>query len=353
MSTRLGKTLHRLHFSDLDPLRFEDLCLSIVFRLKAWKEINHFGRTGKDNGVDIHAFEEVEGKPFHWHIQCKRFAKITKTDIKNIFLPFASEQNLPQKFLLIISCDMSRSLYDFFKYNCTQLGIHESEVWTASTLETRLFKDYKDLLFSYFGVNLENRKPVDNAARVRHSLRMQKRMEKDFLSHEFLKDSRNWELMHYEPYNKFVDYTVYIRSVDDKTYPVYKDLPHEKISPWFKTMLYDFYHNGIELWVNAAMGHEVIIDKNGYWELVDHYDERKKDPQYKVVRVHMLARIPFSSIVDYNLGGDEYSSEPHIFCRFEHDGAPYEKIYYKTYGYYKQRWFPSELDDQKQIKTPK
>ena len=36
------KTINRLHFSDLDPLRFEDLCLNLVYKINTWKEINHF-----------------------------------------------------------------------------------------------------------------------------------------------------------------------------------------------------------------------------------------------------------------------------------------------------------------------
>ena len=40
------RTFARLHFSDLDPLRFEDLGLNIISRLYPWNELNHFGRSG-------------------------------------------------------------------------------------------------------------------------------------------------------------------------------------------------------------------------------------------------------------------------------------------------------------------
>ena len=72
------KTINRLHFSDLDPLRFEDLCLNLVYRINTWKEINHFGRKGSDDGVDVFAIEKENQKK--WSIQCKRYASISKSE---------------------------------------------------------------------------------------------------------------------------------------------------------------------------------------------------------------------------------------------------------------------------------
>lgn len=33
------KTTNRIHFTDLDPIRFEDLCLNIIQRIKNWEEM--------------------------------------------------------------------------------------------------------------------------------------------------------------------------------------------------------------------------------------------------------------------------------------------------------------------------
>lgn len=345
---QVTRTINRLHFSDLDPLRFEDLCVALVYRLLPWKELNHFGRTGKDQGVDIHALESFDGSEKTWHFQCKRYQSVSKTDITKIFAAIANNQQ-PDKFVLIISCDISRDNYNYFKQNCEQLGIKDSEVWTASTLETRLYKDFTDLLFIYFGINTQKKK-VDNAARVRYALKMKKRMQKDFFRHDALNDSKNWDLFQYEPYYKFISHTVFIRSVDDETYPeVITEGPNE--SQWFKTVLYDFYHNGIEVWLSAASGHKAIIDKNGYWDLLeDYHDPRQNDPRFTVKRVKIIAQIPFYSIVDYTIDGDEYNSEPHIFCKYQHNGNPYEKIYYRQYGLLKEKWYPYELDETKRKK---
>ena len=51
------RTFAKLPFGELDPRRFEDLCLSIIYRMRRWEKIEHFGRTGNDDAVDINAVE--------------------------------------------------------------------------------------------------------------------------------------------------------------------------------------------------------------------------------------------------------------------------------------------------------
>ncbi|MBK9416863.1 MAG: restriction endonuclease [Flavobacteriales bacterium] len=55
------RTINRLHFSDLDPGRFEDLCLKLLSREPDWKELSHPGRSGNDGGIDIHGTRTVNG----------------------------------------------------------------------------------------------------------------------------------------------------------------------------------------------------------------------------------------------------------------------------------------------------
>lgn len=343
------RTFNRLHFSDLAPLRFEDLCLHILTKYKKWKELNHFGRSGSDNGVDIHAVEEIDNIERHWYVQCKRYIKITKRDLQEFLGSISKNQTTPYKLLVIVSCDVSRSLHDFFKNECRNRGVPECEIWTSTILEGMLYSEYKDLLFIYFGIQL-NVRQMDNASKVRYSLKMQKRLKKDFFDHELQNKRDAYETVSYEPYFQFTSQTVCIRSVDDVTYPRVDDIEPNQINPWFKAVLYDFYHRGIEIWIGSAMGLKALFDENGNWELLDdYYDERQNDPQYTVKKVSMIGRIPFTSIIDYSLEGDEYSSEPHIFCKFEHEGKPYEKIYYRIRGFAKDKTFPFELDDNKKV----
>ena len=77
-------TTNRIHFSDLDPLRFEDFCLCLVYKIARWRKINHLGRLGKDKGIDIEAEEEIQqGFSRSWYIQCKRYRQFKNSDVNN------------------------------------------------------------------------------------------------------------------------------------------------------------------------------------------------------------------------------------------------------------------------------
>jgi hypothetical protein len=75
---RPSTTTNRLHFEDLDPRRFEDLCHCLVYPLRDWREMAHVGRLGSDDGVDIDAIEQADdGARRRWVIQCKRYKTFT------------------------------------------------------------------------------------------------------------------------------------------------------------------------------------------------------------------------------------------------------------------------------------
>lgn len=326
------RTTNRLHFSDLDPLRFEDLCLNIVSRADTFKEINHFGRKGADLGVDIFAIQNLEGKEKTWFIQCKRFIRIGKADITDIVNKVAMNAALPDKLLVIVACDVSLNLHQYLKDYSSEKGITEVEIWTASVLEAKLYKDYKDLLFVYFGVRVE-KTTHDNATRIKYSLRMKKRVEKELIDHEYLNKNRTPNLLLFKPYAKFISHKVYIRSIDDTSYPECHKTPRGQISPWFRTFFYDTYHNGIEFWLNAGTGTPIVMDEHGFWEPLRHDDDKKgNNPKFKTFYAKQIGRVPYHHIVEILRDGDEYFSEPHLYCKFDIEGMPYEEIYYKAEG---------------------
>ncbi len=351
--TRPTRTTNRLHFADLDPLRFEDLCLNLVTRLDKWKEINHFGRKGSDNGVDIFAVKRDNDIDQIWFIQCKRYLSITKADLTEIVDKVSVNPSVPDKLLVIVSCDVNRTLFQYLKDYSMENGISDTELWTASTLEAKLYKDYNDLLFVYFGLGVEN-KAKDNVARVKHALRIEKRVAKELIDHKYIKETNNLNLFLYNPSARFISSKVFIRSVDDTSYPSCEETPSGQISPWFKTLFYDTYHNGIEFWLDAGVGSTVIIDKDGNWEPISDYnDKRKENPKYRTIRAKAIGRIPYYNIVDFKTDGDEYASEPHLFCKFDNEGMPYEEIYYKSYGDPNNEIADWEFDRKKRTTFPK
>lgn len=330
--TTVTKTTGRLHFDDLDPLRFEDLCVNIVCRLYEWKNLYHFGRKGNDDGVDISGVLSHKGKEQTWHIQCKRYKSVTKRDIKAVIDRIVQSEMLPQKLLLIIACDLSKSLIQYFEKMCGESGIEEHEIWTASILEAKIYSKYPDVLFTFFGIN-HFQEREKNIQTIKHALEMERRMEVDFVDQDYMKNRDNWIVLRYLPSNKFISSRVIIRSVDDKTYPSCESSPKGEISPWFRVHLYNFYNDGIEVWLNAVHGTVAIFDSEGRWEPIkDFLDPRVKSPDYSVVPIKWIGRIPFKSIVEYKIKGDEYYSDPHIYVKFEHDNMPYEEIYYKIEG---------------------
>jgi len=315
------KTINRLHFEDLDPIRFEDLCLALVYRLNRWFEIEHYGRQGKDLGIDILAIEDLEGEiKKEWIIQCKRYKDITKKQLAEIVDKLLERRSkAPDILLLIISCDLSKDKSEYFKKYAMDKGIATPLIWTASILETRLYTENKDLLFSYFGISLAIQER-SRIATIRRNIKLKQRMRKDFI-----KSKIDYNKILNEPWEKFENSNFLIRSINDMVYPDI-DENQKGISSWFRVETYDFYHNGLEIITGIR---EIIMDEDRNWDLVDYYDNTKKE-EYTLVKAYEIGRIPYENIIEYDLSGDEYYNFPHIFCDFKNDGEPYEDIVYSV-----------------------
>lgn len=351
--TKPTSTINRLHFSDLDPIRFEDLCLNLIYRLDAWKEINHFGRKGSDEGIDILAKKILNGQPFNCVIQCKRYTNISKKELQNIVTSIVENNFIPDKLIIIVSCDISKTATDFVKEFSLQKGIKETELWTSSILEAKLYNDYKDLLFVYFGITTENKKQ-SNESKIKHKLRMERRILRDFIDHEYIQKINNFSFFVVRPESKFICQRVFIHSSDDTTYPSTDDKPNGEKSLWFKTTFYNTYENGLEFWLSPARGTQVLMDDEGYWEyLEDYYDPRIQNSKYKVLDVKMIGRIPYVNIIDYKTSGDEYSNDPHIYCRFNINDWVYEKVYFKIKGNPEKEIPDQELHESMKTNFPK
>ena len=102
MTVKPTTTINRIHFSDLDPLRFEDFCLCLVYKLARWRKINHLGRLGKDEGIDIEAEEEIkEGYIRSWYIQCKRYKTFKKSDVSSVIIKIIYFHSKPRRNAII------------------------------------------------------------------------------------------------------------------------------------------------------------------------------------------------------------------------------------------------------------
>ena len=316
------RTTGPLHFGDLDPLRFEDLCLSIVYRMRRWLSLDHLGRLGSDEGVDIRACEQLEnGKKNVHHFQCKRYAKITKTDLKKIVKEY-SEKNLDKAdyYYLVTGCNVSKSNIDYFNKLCDDNGFKHVALWTSSVLEAMLYSNYHDLLFAFFGVNMTTKRN-DRIDSIRRNIDLKHKMHADFYksSEELRRDPK--DLMG-RPWRKYKYPKVLIRSIYDTKYPDNPRLDGNYIEGYFKAEVYDFYHNGLQVFgiPNGINAKVKIKELHGIVER----------EVIREMQLYIVECIPFENIIAYDLDGDEYYRCPHLYCDFPNGSDPFAETCYYT-----------------------
>ncbi|HTN20755.1 MAG TPA: restriction endonuclease [Pelobium sp.] len=346
------KTTNRLHFSDLEPARFEEICYMLLSSMFKWKKLDHIGKMGSDGGIDIRGTLSTPTGDKIWAIQCKRYVKVTATDLQSMVNKIIANNPMPNKILLIISCGLSKKRIDEIEKYCAELAFPELEIWTATTLEMYLYAHPRVLSIA-FGINKEKETNA-SIAKLNRGLKMKERLLKAIIDHNFLKDPKNRQTLFEYPSSKFVSEEVYIRSIDDTTYGTGETTPKGIFNTSFRTFFYDTYHSGLEFWLSPGIGKYVIIDANDYWEPIWNSDDKRlKNQLYKAIQVKAIGRIPYQGIVNFIKDGDEFTSCPHLFCLFNgEDGMPYEEIYFKYPGDPKNGSFDWPLDKRKRTIFP-
>jgi hypothetical protein len=312
------KTTNRLHFTDLSPTRFEDLCHALVYSLKPWEDIRHYGRVGTDGGVDIFAVERLENNAQRvWLVQCRRAKAAGLSDLKRaVDDTLRGATTGPDVLLVVLACDVQRRAHEGFIKYASEKGVHTPILWTAANLEARLYAERKDLLFAFFNVS-EAHTTRNREATIKRNIALKHRMRKDFLKPDagYVPSGRSFEQFRYGE--------ILVHSIEDTSYPD-MDQGQVGISGWFKIELFDFYFNGIEVIFRNS---RILMDSEGFWaDASDGTDFDQK--RFKPVKAIALGRIPFANIVEYDLTGDEYCPMPHVYCLFACDGTPYEGYRY-------------------------
>jgi hypothetical protein len=97
------------------------------------------------------------------------------------------------------------------------------------------------------------------------------------------------------------------------------------ISPWFRAALVGTYHRGIY----AGLRWGTLTKQKGggeHWRFTDRAAGEKGD-----VRVLMIGSILYEDIDNVDWDGDEYYSDPHVYCFFTHkQKEPYEHTGFYT-----------------------
>jgi len=308
------KTTNKIHFEDLDPLRFENLISCMVYRMAGrWQTIYPFGQKGIDDGIDIGAIELLEnGKERTHHFQCKRYTKLSKAQLRKIIDDYLDKNYvIPDKYTLVTACDLSKKNIEDFQTYAISKGFKAVDIWTGTFIETKLYAEHHDLLFAYFGISLVKQRN-DAIASLRRNISLKHKMRKDFIKpiNEInIERTRKFQY----PYEKFIYQEILIRSIDDTTYP---NAELQKGHYGFqKAEIYDFYYNGLVVFAYTYT-QDIVVE------------EYKSDKKGKAVRAAALGHIPYNNIIDYDLSGDEIYQHPHVFCDCANGNSPYEFIKY-------------------------
>lgn len=312
------RTINKIHFDDLSFSRFEDMCVQVVYRMRSWSSIQHFGRKGKDRGVDIYTEITEDNVSEKWFVQCKRYEDISISELKRILDDVVlKNKTLPDKYLLVASCDVSRDVFEAFQAYAKSKGVESVDVITSSILETILYSKHPDLLYTFFGVNVFNQRSA-TVARVKRRLAMKRKIEKEFAGQRKGRE-------------------VIIRNVHNDSYPE-QEWDNPGFYPWYKLEYCRLYHKGISFYSSIV---DVHVHQNGSWELPEYKDPL---PEGSVkVTAYGMVNIPFDNIVDCDFEGDEYYPFPHIYCEFNNMGQPHEEIWY----------MPSDKDKTTVFELPK
>jgi hypothetical protein len=121
--------------------------------------------------------------------------------------------------------------------------------------------------------------------------------------------------------SKFAHDEVIIRRIDDTSYPDIDKSPG--ISGWFKLEILDFYYGGLDCVLDLK--YAVIDTETRKWALLtDEQSDLSYPPRFNKVKVFITGKIPWRNILHYDMRGDEYYRDPHLYCQFADAGEPYE-----------------------------
>jgi len=321
------RTINQIHFEDLDPIRFEELILSVVYRMARWDTISHPGKKGSDDGIDIEAIEVLEnGKERSYHFQCKRYSKLNTTQLKGIIDNyFKKNDEIPDKYILVTACNLSKKNMDAFRLYAKSKGFQSVDIWTKTVLEARLYAEHHDLLFAYFGINLSKQRN-DAIASLRRNISLKHKMHNDFIKP--LKDMPDRETRLRCPWERFISSEVIIRSIDDTSYPE-NELLIQGHYGYHKAEIYDFYYNGLVVFAFPYVRNIVV---KAYRLYAKNDDGSEGEYEAKNITATIFGYIPYNNIIDYDLDGDEFYMMPHLFCDFSNGESPFEFIKYAVKG---------------------
>ena len=352
MKVTTTRTINPIHFEDLEPHRFEDLCRQLIYDLKDWSAIEAIGRSGADGGIDIRATEvdhvskddvddEQTGdgvadlpKQRVWIIQCKREKSIGPAKVSAIVENFfAQSRDTIYGYMLWGACDFSKAARDKFREEMNSHNIAEFRIVGKAELEDLLFQPRNDhLLFAYFGLSLQVARRTLKTS-VNASLVVKRRLINccDFINgcgrvSVLIRDPRNDSYPYINDINEFLKRPAWMY------YEVVPQLRVDHIALLTKKC-YAYGNFETNEW-DAITGHN---DCSGPQRLIKHgYTSPTHDlgirgfsfwtniPYANQAWLTCVRIIPYSRILAVDELGDRFNVAPHLLVEYRADDDAFE-----------------------------
>lgn len=294
---------------------FENLICDLLNNEYKTISFKKFGKQGhKQKGIDIFSVEHDVA------VQCKKKDLTRKESIirrelcndieKDVQKIISQDLKINITMLIITSTNSDHPDIDEIcediktKYECN----FEIIYWGWETIQDKIL-DFKILLNKYYPNFII--KISDPEQQFYEIQSLKKRIQKDFSP---------W--INYSLKNRELNSQMMIRRFNDSNYP-HNNLPNEfNTYNWYKAEFHQSFHNGLEFIIGIK---NIVVLPNRLWR----FENYENDKELEKVRVYTIARLNYAEILDYDIRGDEYDACPHIFCKFNFNGLPFEKIYYE------------------------
>jgi hypothetical protein len=310
---RVTRTTNKLHFEDLDPLRFENLVLDLLCSWRRWKRINSVGQASSDSGVDIIGREGDGTQEIEWHVQCKRHKRLSISEIDKALSKLEKNFARHESLILATACNVSKRMVDHVVKRATSIGYATVLVWDRSFLETMLFQGNNRILRKYFGVD-ESGDPEED--RIRSKIKL-----KSFLREKLIAPfdpSKPLIGTHRFNYSDII-----LRALNEKDGSFTQDeFGYRNQFGWYSQKRAEPFHmheDGLSL----VTGIRQIYYNDHSWSLT------WKEGLSSQTKAMEIGELDYENIVQIDLDTDD--CRPVIYCNFEGRLGPFSALRYKPF----------------------
>lgn len=321
----ITKTTNPIHFTDLEPHRFEQLAYELLSRIYVFKRFDNIGAKGNDGGVDLYR-ESNSGEKYY--VQCKRYASISQTSIKDIVDKIVKNNEIATNSVLVyfFACDISRQAIEFSYEYAKEKGFSNAILYTSSKIEIEISK-HKDLLNKYFSLT-QTESLEDKILQRKQNIKNHKRFSAIF-QRKLPNNIKERMAMIENPPSKFKRSRFILRSIHSDIY----DNPEDNILPtwYYHNYIFDALDNGIEFMDSTSPQNDIIVNlvTRGWHFKTD--NERLTDYITCINKncLKVIGLVPYHEIVETEEDGDQTFRDPILHCKFSYDGKPFKEIYCK------------------------